>query len=308
MNADHRIPMRTPIDYGLGLATSTTAALVYRLIDWEESARIKRLLHKVSFPLFLPVSYIIVYRYIYVHDHKPTIPCNRRYLIMSLFQTRFRSESVRRPCDRFLARSSRGSRSSASSIPPIPRARTLGSSAAAERVNPELGGSGGNVETLRSLRKVFVVLLLFRGDDSVLHSMLETYLRCLLLTHGSSPRCLLRSLPFYVQFDRHSLVFFGPCLPDRVPPANHAPATPFAVRARLADVPSVVFYVSPSGCWSIRCNLLINIIDVDQSLWSHHNQNPFDCTYQFVSNFQGSIRSECDNCYGQNPSMIRLED
>ena len=173
MNADRRIPKRTPIDYALGLATSTTAALVYRLIDREESARINRLLHKVSFSLFLPVSYIIVYTYIHVHDYQPTTPCKRRYLIVSLLQTRFRSESVRRPCDRFLARSSRGSRSSASSIPPISRARTLGSCAAAERVNPELGGSCGNVETLRSLRKVFVVLLLFRGDDSVLHSMLE---------------------------------------------------------------------------------------------------------------------------------------
>ena len=35
---------------------------------------------------------------------------------------------------------------------------TLGSRPAAERVDPELGGSCGNGETLRSLRKILVVL------------------------------------------------------------------------------------------------------------------------------------------------------
>ena len=67
------------------------------------------------------------------------------------------SESVRRPRDRFAARSSRGSRSLASALP-IPRARTLGSRAAAERVGLELGGLWGDGETLGSLRKIFVVL------------------------------------------------------------------------------------------------------------------------------------------------------
>ena len=77
---------------------------------------------------------------------------------MSSLQTGFRSESVRRPGDHFLARSSRGSRFSASA-PIFPRARTLGSRAAAERVDLELRGSWADGETLRSLRKIFVVLL-----------------------------------------------------------------------------------------------------------------------------------------------------
>ena len=94
---------------------------------------------------------------------------------MSSLQTGFRLESVRRPRDRFHARSSPGSRSSASA-PPIPRTRTLGSRAAVERVDLELGGSCGDGEASRSLRKIVVVLLLPRGDDSVLHSLLETYL------------------------------------------------------------------------------------------------------------------------------------
>ena len=93
---------------------------------------------------------------------------------MSSLQTGFRLESVRRLRDRFLARSSRGSRSSASALS-IPRARMLESPAAAARVDLEQGGSCGDGETLTSLRKIFVVLLLIRGDDSVLHSLLETF-------------------------------------------------------------------------------------------------------------------------------------
>ena len=89
---------------------------------------------------------------------------------MSSLQAGFRLESVRRPRDRFLARSSRGSRSSAST-PSISRTRTLGSRAAAERVDLELGGSCGDDETPTSLRKILVVLLLIRGDESVLHSL-----------------------------------------------------------------------------------------------------------------------------------------
>ena len=111
---------------------------------------------------------------------------------MSSLQTGFRSESVWRPRDRFRARSSRGLRSSASA-PPIPRVRTLGSRAAAERVDLKLGGSCGDGETLTSLRTIFVVLLLLRADDSVLHSALETFLWCL-LGCWSMRCCLLRCI------------------------------------------------------------------------------------------------------------------
>ena len=111
------------------------------------------------------VRQVAAHRHIY--DNVRTAPCERRHLRLSSLQTEFRSESVRRPRDRFLARSSRGLRSSASA-PPIPRARTLGSRAAAERVDLELGGSCGNGETSRSLTKIVAVLLLLRGDDSVL--------------------------------------------------------------------------------------------------------------------------------------------
>ena len=113
------------------------------------------------------------------HDNPRTAPCERRHLRMSSLQTGFRSEYVRRPRYRFLARSSRGSRSSASASP-IPSAQTLGSRAATERVDLELGESCGDGKTLTSLRKIFVVLLLLRGGNLVLHSLLETYLWCLL--------------------------------------------------------------------------------------------------------------------------------
>ena len=56
------------------------------------------------------------------------------------------------------------------------RARALGSHAAAELVDLELGRSCGDGETSKALRKIFVVLTLIRGGDSVLHSLLETYL------------------------------------------------------------------------------------------------------------------------------------
>ena len=116
----------------------------------------------------------IPYRHTGIYDSARTAPCARRHLRLSSLQTGFRSESVRRPRDRFLVRSSRGSRSSASA-PLIPGARTLGSRAA-ERVDLELGGSCGDGETTRSLGKIFVVLLLLRGDESALYSLLETYL------------------------------------------------------------------------------------------------------------------------------------
>ena len=110
-----------------------------------------------------------------IYDNARIAPCERRHLRLSSLQTGFRPKSVRRPQERFFARSSRGSRSSASA-PPIPRARTLGSRAATGRVDLELGGSCGDGETSRSLRKIFVVPLLLGGDDSVLYSLLETIL------------------------------------------------------------------------------------------------------------------------------------
>ena len=122
-----------------------------------------------------------------IYDNAQNAPCELRYLRLSSLQTRFRSESLPRPRGYFLARSFCGSGSSASA-PPIPRARTLGSRAAAEYVDLELGGSRGDGETVRALRKIFVVLLLIRGNYLVLHSLLETNifvvlggLRCYLL-------------------------------------------------------------------------------------------------------------------------------
>ena len=227
---------------------------------------------------------------------------------MSSLQIGFRSESVRHPRDRFLARSSGGSRSSAS-VPPISRARTLGSRAAAERVDRELGGCCVDGETLRSLREIFVVLAVDSRVPAALPSSVSA-----IPASVRPPQSLALFGPCHPSSSSTATepCLLGPCLPDCVPHAHQAPATSFIVRARLADVPSVVslFYFSPLGCWSMRCYLLRYNISVNQPLRSDQdiNQNPSDCTYQVVCKVQGSIRSEDAQWYGQNPSILRFED
>ena len=86
-------------------------------------------------------------------------------------QTRIRSPPVSGP----LARSRRGSRPPASAGL-IPVRTVSGSRADAERVDPELGGSCGDASVLLAvLEKIFVVLLL-RGDVSVLIAAAEIFI------------------------------------------------------------------------------------------------------------------------------------
>ena len=76
-----------------------------------------------------------------------SLSVSRKNFSSSSLQTRFHSESLRGSRGRFLARSSRGSRPSASA-PHFPPARTLGSSAAVERSDLEVGGSCGDASAL----------------------------------------------------------------------------------------------------------------------------------------------------------------
>lgn len=145
-----------------------------------------------------------------------------------------RSESVGPPRDRFLARSSRGSCSSA--FAPLV-ARTLGSRATADVVDPELGGSWGDASVLLAAEDDTCGAVAAEEDvcsavstprvplGPILATTGDIFIVLAVETRGSPWPCLLRLLPSRSRAARLGSVRSPqPCLLRSLPSRSRAAA------------------------------------------------------------------------------------